>query len=89
MNTNITKTLDELKTIVTALHRSAGILDDLIQKIELENSTVMDEEYLMVYIKQICNYRADIKNYKGYSELDEMETDIWARLLADMRHEES
>lgn len=89
MNTNITKTLDELKTIVMALHRSAGQLDDMIQQIELDAFKQTDEEYLQMFIKQCFNYRSDAKRCKGYSELDEMEADIWARLLTDAKHEES
>lgn len=87
MNTNITKSLDELKTIVMALHRSAGMLDDMIQMIELEACKEGDEEYLKMYIKQLFNYRKEGKKRKGYSELDEMEADIWARLLTDAREE--
>lgn len=89
METNINKTLDELKTIVMALHRSAGQLDELIQQIELDAFKQTDEEHLQMFIKQCFNYRSYAKRCKGYSELDEMEADIWARLLTDARHEES
>lgn len=88
MNTNITKTLDELKTIVMALHRSAGELDKIVQMIEVEAYSG-NEDYLAIYIKQCQNHREAIKKHNGYSDLDEMETDIWARLLTDIKREES
>lgn len=88
MNTNIAKTLDELKTIVMALHRSAGELDKMIQEIEVE-AYEGNEEFLAIYIAQHRHYREASKERKGYSELDEMEADIWARLLADVHNKES
>ena len=89
MNTNIEKTLDELKTIVMALHRSAGQLDELIRSIELETFGKEIDEYSIMYIRQLSEHRAQVKKCKGYSDLDEMETDIWARLLTDVNNKES
>lgn len=89
MNTDINKTLDELKTIVMALHRSAGQLDELITSIELETFGKEIDEYSIMYIRQLYENRARIKKHKGYSDLDEMEADIWARLLTDVKNEES
>jgi hypothetical protein len=82
MNENIAKAIEELEEIIKALHRSAANLDDTIEKIKLVGSTDSGE-YLNRYIKIEYEYRKATKKYAGYAELDEMEADIWARLITD------
>ena len=60
----------------------------MIQEIEVEAYNG-NEEFLAIYIEQHRHYREVVKQHKGYSELDEMEADIWARLLAETNNKES
>lgn len=83
MNENIKKSIEELEAIVKALQRSAANLDDIIEKIKLVGLTE-GEEYLKGYIRVEKNFRMAAKKYAGYYELDEMEDDIWERLLTDI-----
>ena len=82
MNENIKKSIEELEVIVKALHRSAANLDDTIEKIKLVGLTE-SEEYLKNYVKVEMDFRNATKKYSGYAELDELETDIWERMITD------
>ena len=83
MNENIKKSIEELEAMVKALHRSAANLDDIIEKIKVVGLTE-GEEYLKEYIRVEKNFRMATKKYAGYAELDEMEDDIWERLITDI-----
>ena len=87
-NENIKKHIEELEVIVKHLHRSAINLDILIEhlKFELEYS---DEWFFDGDVETIVENRKTFKNNRGYNDINEMEEDIWARLLTDVKREES
>ena len=82
MNENITQMIEELEMVVRFLHRSAADLDNAIEQIKLMRETEK-EEYLIYCIRSVAKHRDARKKYQGYDELDEVETDIWNRLIAD------
>ena len=83
MNDDVKNRLEELKSIVLSLHRSAGQLDEIIMSIENEinNNVYADKEFLRLFIKTQCDYRNDKKRYSDLNELDMKERIIWVKLI--------
>ena len=83
MNDDVKNRLEELKSIVLSLHRSAGQLDEIIMSIENEinNNVYADKEFLRLFIKTQCDYRNDKQLYSDLNELDMKERIIWVKLI--------
>lgn len=83
MNDDLKNQLNELKSIVLSLHRSAGQLDEIIMSIENEinNNVYADKEFLKLFIKTQCDYRNDKKFHSNLNELDVKESIIWIKLI--------
>ena len=87
MNENTKKLIDDLKTIVRDLHRSAGKLDEMIQQIEmLPPNIVEDVEHFRIYLTYFANQRKDQKRI-CYGNLENLENLTWKELLESLKEE--
>lgn len=85
------KSIAELEAIVKSLYRSAANLDGIIEELKSKvrkYKETDDEWWLSSSATRYYNDRSRASQNHGFSELNELEADIWARLLADT-HEES
>lgn len=82
-------TIEELKAIVTDLHRTAAQLDEIIQQMEIEEKSIVTAEYHQMFVRSEFSYRKDFKRARGYSDLEERENLIWQKLLENLKKEES
>lgn len=87
MNAKSKKLLGELEEVMLDLYRSASNLDNVIQQIKQNEET--DKEYVIAFIQNVSRFRMDIKHARRYDSLDEQENDIWKRLIASIKNEET
>jgi hypothetical protein len=80
---NITGTIEELKEVVLALHRSAAQLDEIIQEMEMENRH--EGEWFTMLVASRARYREDFKQYRDYKRLEERENLIWQKLIDNLK----
>lgn len=89
MNENTKKSLEELRSIVMDLYRSAGQLDSTLQAIE---NTLLgnreDSEYFKMLVVHESTYRNDCKKI-AFGDLDERENAAWTNLLESLKGEEA
>lgn len=79
MDENTKELIENLKQIVSELHRSAGQLDNIIQQIELEfvsRDDEIDAEYVRLYLATQRNYRKDTIRVR-FKDLEKKELSIW------------
>ncbi len=89
MNEKTKQQIEELKSIVRDLHRSAGKLDDMIQQIELcASQETTDSKYMLLIAASYSGIREDKKRV-GFGDLDKRETTAWTNLLESLREEEA
>lgn len=74
--------IEELRSIVMCLYRSAGNLDSVLQSIELELDRAKPSS--MLYTEIFCRskwmYRQDLMS-AAFSGLDDQEAEAWNRLI--------
>lgn len=74
--------IEELRSIVMSLYRSAGNLDNILQSIELEmDSTKSSSLYTEMFCRSKRMYREDVVKAAGFSGLDSLEAEAWNKLL--------
>ena len=79
--------IEELRSIVMSLYRSAGNLDTILQSIELElDDTKSTELYTEMFCRSKEMYREDVKKAAGFSEA---EAEAWNKLLEALHNEET
>ena len=82
--------IEELRSIVMSLYRSAGNLDTILQSIELElDDTKSTELYTEMFCRSKEMYQEDAKKPAGFSGLDEAEAEAWNKLLEALHNEET
>lgn len=86
MDENTKKLLEDLKKIVSDLHRSAGQLDDILQDIEIVSEGINDPEYMRAYILTHANYRKDAILVR-FKDLEKKERSIWEELRKTLKKE--
>lgn len=82
------KYVEELKTMVLELHRSAGQLDNLIQTLEMNDTTsndgsnIHENEYMNVLVKTLINSR-----FEGFGDINLPSKEIasWDGLLSTFK----
>ncbi len=74
--------IEELRTVVMSLYRSAGNLDTILQSIEFElDDTKSSSPYTEMFCRSKQIYREDVKKAAGFSSLDVAEAEAWNKLL--------
>lgn len=74
--------IEELRSVVMCLYRSAGNLDSILQSIELElDNTKSSCMYSEAFCRSKRMYREDVMKAAGFSDLDGMEAEAWNKLL--------
>lgn len=85
MNERTKEQIINMKELVMRLHRSAGSLDQMIQKIEREINEKSDKDFMKDYLVHFIQanklYRADIMRYKGFDNFAKDEDKIWNDLI--------
>lgn len=82
--------IEELRSVVMSLYRSAGNLDTILQSIEVElDDTKSTELYTEMFCRSKKMYREDVKKAAGFSGLDEAEAEAWNKLLEALHNEET
>jgi hypothetical protein len=87
MNENAKKEIEKLKEIVMRLHRSAGMLDNLVQQLEFNigNDLRSNQHYVEIQ----ADYREGYLRITKCANCDDQEKQIWANLIASFKEEES
>ena len=89
MNENTKKHIEELKSIVMSLYRSAGDLDRALQCIENTlNGNGEDSEFFKLCVARESRHRKDYKTVI-LGDLEKRETTAWTNLLESLREEEA
>lgn len=87
MNENTKKQIEELRSIVMSLYRSAGQLDRALQVIEhTSNGNGEDSEFLRVLVAREYRHRKDYKNVI-FGDLEKREDAAWTKLLESLKEE--
>jgi hypothetical protein len=81
VNEKVIKSIEELKRIVLDLHRSAGILDNMLQSIDEELESKGNIEYQNMFIKAQVRFYLDRKNFCDYGSLDQRTEQICYQLI--------
>lgn len=86
MEDDIKKCIEELKDVVLELHRNAGHLDQWIQNLEFDISSLSnrdrnDPEIMKIRIQHYAHFRQAHKVNDNYSSLDSRENSIWDKML--------
>lgn len=70
--------VEELRRIVMCLYRSAGNLDNILQRVELELDKSRSD-YL--YTEMFCRSKRMYRKAAGFIGLDDLEAEAWNKLL--------
>ena len=84
MNEEAKKILEELKAMVLEYHRLAGVLDNVVEQIDL----VADGgpgDYTAMYVKQQLIHMNDMKMCRGLTNLDVKEQSLWDKLIKELK----
>lgn len=72
--------VEELRSIVMCLYRSAGNLDNILQSVELELDKSRSD-YTEMFCRSKRMYREDVSKAAGFIGLDGLEAEAWNKLL--------
>ena len=82
MNENLKKSIEELKEVMTDLHRSAGNLDASIRIIECISEEYSDDvDFMNRFMKMQARCRMDHKHNTELDILEDRESSIWQDLI--------
>ena len=86
MNEEAKKIIEELRGVVLSYHRTAGMLDSIIEQIDL----VADGgpgEYTALYVVQQLRYLDDFRLSRNLVNLDVKERALWDKLIKELKKE--